>query len=274
MNGLDFHGEDFSSDHVIAFFNTIAESDTLQCVFLNGCDNSSIVRKLTKVPLVIGTRSKVDDKVAGKFTKDFFMNLIGGEKTYEEAFDTAVVGAKISSSDVSKNTRSESSSLDPNKKEELNQYYLIKNNPKVADQKFPFNSPPRNWTKYIFLLILLITLSLGFVFKNSLAKTFAGHSCEFADFANDTTCNLVIGDFQSIGNANQESVLAKVINFNTHINKLIQARSVEDFRKYIKESKIPTLPSLCGYDFNVSGYSNDDKINFKIEPYVSNTLQD
>ena len=55
-------------------------SDCLKMVFLNGCATESVITKLTKIPIVIGTKEPVNDYVAMEISVDFYELLMGKEK--------------------------------------------------------------------------------------------------------------------------------------------------------------------------------------------------
>lgn len=273
-SGLDFQGEDFETEHVSNFFNQISKGKALQCVFLNGCENEAIVQKLHEVPVVIGTKSKIQDTVARKVTMEFFNSLIGGERTYEDAFKLALKASNIPDSAVTI-TRSESGSPSTGEKKDLNQYYIHINNKKVAEHSFAFKPKKTNWTKYLLLVFLAIALFLGWLFKDDIFKKKAGYDCSLIK-TEEGKCNFVIADFTTDAGISEPSTwLYNNIRTAPLIQQYLHAINLKTFEGVIRGASIEreSLPALCNYDFNLTGSIDREgdgyRAEFNIYPFGS-----
>lgn len=63
----------------------------LKLVFLNGCNNASLVRAIAEagIPSVVGTSQRIADKLAADFSQSFFNALVAQGKNVAEAFRQA-----------------------------------------------------------------------------------------------------------------------------------------------------------------------------------------
>lgn len=63
----------------------------LKLVFLNGCNNASLVRAIAEagIPSVVGTSQRIADKLAADFSQSFFNALVTQGKNVAEAFQQA-----------------------------------------------------------------------------------------------------------------------------------------------------------------------------------------
>ncbi len=272
-DGLDFSGEDFTTRHVSEFFKAISEKKALQCVFLNGCENEAIVQLLSEVPIVIGTKSKIEDTVAIQFAKIFFTALLKSENSYKQAFNIAVAALDIPAGEVSR-TRSEgSSSRDPQNKE-LNAYFIKVQDEKFENATFPFIQK-RNWTKYIFIFFLLAALILALLFQKQIRRILFKYDCSGMNFKDDDTCNMVVGDYFSNLSSDQAGTLINAIKMDPFLTKRIKANAIKSFSTAVEGSKYTAedLPGLCNYDFNLFGNISKEKVSFNIFPYDSNSLE-
>ncbi|MEO6132155.1 MAG: carboxypeptidase-like regulatory domain-containing protein, partial [Saprospiraceae bacterium] len=255
QSGLDFPDKDFKSDDVSRFFNVINSSKKLECIVLNGCENENIVRKLSEVPVVIGTRSKIDDEVASKFILDFFTSLVQSENTYEDAFENAIAGCNLTNPKVSR-TRSEGGGDEVAETEPLNEYFMIINDPEIAKSKFPFNPKKANWVQYIFILFVILALIVGFLFRDKIFGNVQGYSCASIKPIEANKCNFVIGDFSTIPDMSDFNTwLYENIREATIIQSYLHAININKFSSVIHNNSIDrdSLPGLCNYDFNLTG---------------------
>lgn len=203
--GLNFSDEDFSSDHLVQFFNTLnSDKNSIQCVILNGCENEEIVKRLKNIPLVIGTKSKIQDSAAQKFTLDFFNALLKSESTYEQAFKEAISAGRNLNYSIYDNTRGEGYIDDLDQVNSLNQYFISKNSQKVADSRFPFKKKKTKegtkWVRYIAGIMTLAAILLVGFFWNDIQTLIRGYSCP--NFYKENKCNILITDF--IGNTDMD----------------------------------------------------------------------
>ncbi|MEP6646832.1 MAG: carboxypeptidase-like regulatory domain-containing protein [Saprospiraceae bacterium] len=272
-SGLDFPGMEFKKEYVTNFFNSINSSERLQCIFLNGCENEDIVNKLTKIPVVIGTRSKIEDDVARKFTQDFFASLIKSENTYSNAFENAVAASNLSPGKVSK-TRSEGGGDEFPGAEAINDYFMIVHNPEIANHKFPFNPKKTNWTKYLLLFFVSAAILMGYLFRDKLFGNVKGYSCASIRPIDDKKCNFVIGDFSTIpAMTDFTKWLYENIQEASLIKSYLNAINIDKFDKVIYNNGVnrDSLPSLCHYDFNLTGSLLQENggyvADFNIFPY-------
>ena len=107
--------------NLASYLNDAKRFPNLECVFINGCANYEIINQLDNVKFVIGTNSNINDSTACTFSECFFENLVTGEHTYAEAFETSLRQVNLSIEN-SIEKRSEGASTD---NEELNQWILF-----------------------------------------------------------------------------------------------------------------------------------------------------
>ncbi len=254
QSGLDFPEAEFDARHVVRFFNTLnQEENNLQCMFINGCENAEIIRKLKKVPVVIGTKSKIQDSVAQKFTQDFFSSLISGKSSYRQAFLDALAAQRSPDYKVFEPLRGEGAADQLTGDEELNQYYMVVNDDEVANQKFPFRKGPANFAKYIFIMLILLALIFGILFRDQLLGMVRGYTCP--DWDDDSKCRMLVADFNYSGNfPDINELIAEEIKDNEEVNPYIEAKHTAEFKDYLKrESGREELHKLCGYEFSLTG---------------------
>jgi len=255
QSGLDFEGDGYDVEHISKFFNALSTNKNLQCVFLNGCENAEIVQQLNKVPVVIGTKTKIQDTVARKVTLDFFKALIGGESTYEDAFNLALKASHIHD-DSFTITRSEGSKLAADKDEPLNQYFIQFNDKKIASQQFAFSPKQKNWTKYLFVLLFLLAAVSGFVLKHDIRKLIFGYDCSKIQ-THPEKCNFVIADLTAPSDIIDKPTtwLFNNVKATPSLQKYLFPIDLINFKEVIRGSSInqDSLPGLCGYDFNLTG---------------------
>ncbi len=277
VSGLRFTDAEFDDEHLIRFFNTICgKKSKIECVFLNGCENEQIVNKLLNVPIVIGTKSKIEDKTAGKFTQDFFSALIESENTYREAFNISAVAINQESHIVDL-TRSERGIKTVEKLPALNDYFMVINKDGSADKKFSFNPEKANWTKYLVILFLVLALFIGFLFKDSIFRRIGGYSCDSIETV-DGKCNFVIGDFATIPEMDDFNAwLFGNIRNAPIIQEYLHAINIKTFDNVIHNNSVDrdSLPSYCNYDFNLTGSitseGNGLRAEFNVFPYITGT---
>lgn len=275
-SGLDFPKSQFTSEQISRFFNTIcSDQSKIDCVFLNGCENEDIVNQLTRVPVVIGTRSKIEDHLASKFTLDFFNALIKSECSYQQAFNDAQ-SAIAPGTGPGDNTRGEGGSDEIENTGRLGEYFFRANDQRVAESKFPLKPKKKNWTKYLFLLFALIALLIGFLFKDKIFGKLSGYSCASIKPLDEHKCNFVIGDFSTIPEmADFSQWLYENIQEADVIKTYLNAININKFSNVIYDNSVhrDSLPSLCNYDFNLTGSLLHDEegyvADFNIFPYTS-----
>lgn len=253
-SGLDFHGTDFDTEHVSRFFNTIgADRSRIECVLLNGCENAEIVQKLSAVPVVIGTRTPIRDSAAQKFTHDFFAALMSAGSTYKQAFHDAVAAQKDLKASVTERVRGEGSTEDA--PPQLDDYFLVINDSRVAGKGFPFKRAPHNWTKYLLVFFLIVAGALAWLFREKIALVINDFTC-IPIRTEAGKCNFVITEFSGDRSfANFEDLLHRKISRSPVLQSYLHAINLGSFDRVIRGSKVQpdNLPKLCKYDFNLSG---------------------
>ncbi len=276
-SGLDFPVSDFTTERVSKFFNTICSDESkIQCVFLNGCENEEIVNQLSAVPVVIGTRTKIQDTVARKFTQDYLSALIKSESTYRQAFLDAASAQNNLPITILDHTRSEGGRHSMTGSEALNDYFLVINDPNVAQQKFPFKKGKTNWTKYLFLLFAIIALFIGFILKDPILKLMRGYTCPNVK-SEMNKCSFVIGDFTNDAGLDFNKWLFAQLE-KTSLHNYFNYANIENFSDLIINNSIhrDSLPGHCGYDFNLTGsYVADNGSHvaeFNISPVRGKTI--
>lgn len=225
------------------------------------------------MPIVIGTRSKIEDSVAIRFAKIFFNALLKSENSYKQAFNIAVAALDIPAAEVSR-TRSEGSSARDAHDKYLNQYFIKVKDEKYENAIFPFIQK-RNWTKYIFIFFILAALILAFLFQKQIKRILFKFDCSGITFKDDDTCNMVVGDYFSDLSSDQAGRLINAIKMDTFLNKRIKANFIKSFSTAVEGSKYSAedLPGLCNYDFNLYGNISKEEVSFNIFPYDSNSLE-
>lgn len=253
-SGLQFTDAEFNEEHVSNFFNTIcAEESNIECVFLNGCENENIVNKLSNVPVVIGTKSKIEDKVARKFTMDFITALIGGEKTYKRAYLIAQAAKNEKPQIVDRTGAMRGIKIRDNV-EPLNDYFMVINKAGVADRKFPFKRGRINWTKYLLLFFVAVALFLGYLFYDSIERIVWGYTCA-GIVPEEGKCNVVIGDFAADESLKFERKLELSVLRSPILQTSMLVTTIGSFEKNIHKKRVGEndLLSYCNYDFNLTG---------------------
>ena len=276
-SGLDFVDADFTSGHLVRFFNTISSDDSkIDCVVLNGCENAEIVRHLSHVPVVIGTKSKINDDVARKFTYDFFRTLIESESSYKQAFVDAIAAQDTISSSM--HTRGEGGGDIP-ETIRLNDYFLFINDEEVAEGKFPFKKLTRNWTKYVFILLLVVAGVLAYLFRHPIEQMWRGYSCtKIHNGIDKSKCNFVIGDISAPEMEDFEQWLYENIRTSSDIRAYLNCINIGSFDDVIINNALDrdSLPRICGYDFNMTGSVTEDhgklRAEFNIFPFDPDRL--
>ena len=276
QSGLDLEGEDFESAHIADFFNALSAGKALQCVFLNGCENEAIVSRLKNVPVIIGTKSKIQDRTARKFTLDFFHALIGGENTYEQAFKLAKESGNISDAEISI-TRGESGRAPGAADKPVDPYFLQINDGNTGKTRFAFKPKQANWTKYLVLLLLAVALSLGWLYRVELMTLIKGYDCtKLTPKANikPEQCVFAIGDINQPKNwISISALIYDRVKINPLLREYLYPINIDSFSKALGNSgrDRDSLPSLCHYDFNLTGNLVGDSIELLVFPYVSKT---
>lgn len=271
-SGMNFTGEDFNAEHIQKFFNTInerADKHQIDCVFINGCSNEEVVKLLSHVPVVIGTKSKIQDAYAQKFSLDFFSALIEAENTYQEAFDIAAKAQPGLSAGIQ--VRGEDGGVSTTGS--LNDYFLLPRSDRDSGRKFPFRREV-NWTRNLVILFALVAVVLLYMFRDPVIRLFRGYSCDPIETVADK-CNFVIADFSyppsEIDNFNRW--LYNNVSTSDKIKEYLNAINIESFSHIIHNNAVhrDSMPRLCGYDFNLTGSftrnGNVYQAEFNIYPF-------
>jgi len=264
---LDLKGDNLTDDHVVKFFNALNNVTTkVECVFLNGCENEEIVKRLVNIPVVIGTKTPILNTKAIQFTDVFFRALVGGRNTYQEAFNQAASNLPNGDKDVSK-VRGAVLRKQDKETPILKDYFIVTNDDKIAAQTFPLNKivSARSWAKYASLLLTGFIFFLGFFFKDTFIDSWRGYSCP--DWAYEEKSNLLIGDF---GDGINKGI-RKAINANAVLTKYVEPKDFKDFSTYIHDygKVIPKeLPRLCEFECLLTGRVNEIKNYIKIDVYT------
>lgn len=273
--GLDFSGADFQKEHVSTFFNTLnADKVKLECIFLNGCDNVEIVRRLSGIPVVIGTRSPILDKDAFLFTVNFFRALVGGRSSYETAFNQAC----RSLSQQQQGKVSATRGVDLRQHEHLpviNDYFIHVNQEKVAKRRFPLgHSTGRrilSRVQYLAILITLIVAAVVFMSWDTILYHTRGYYCP--DWTDKEKCNILVGGFN--GEYTNEFI-SDAINENDTFVQYIESAYEIDLKTFIRNSAIleKDFPECCGFDYLVTGAvdEKDTLTRVSIKTYPVNSV--
>ena len=262
-DGLDLPEADFETAHFSNFFNTLNSEKQLECVLLNGCSNAALVKKLSNVPVVIGSTSPILNKDAIKFTNDFFGALIGGNVSYELAFKQAT-DALTETTDQTDIIRGGGALAT---RQSFNKYFMVINDQEVAGRKFPVKtSNSRRILSWVIYLAILLTIGAGawfYLHRDEIKEVATGLNCP--EWEDTKKCNVLVADFND-PDANQ--FISDGINKSAGLSEYLSARYRHSLNEdVIRDESIQSheLPERCKFDYLLTGAVNDARKLITIE---------
>jgi len=149
--------------------------------------------------------------------------------------------------------------------EALNEYFMVINDPKVADQIFPFKKKPTNYVKYIAFFLTAVALAITLLFWSDIMKLMRGYSCPV--WEDEEKCRILIADF----NYNTEKLLdvneliSDELRFHPKIKPHIESQYAEKFDAFDPVGKGEELHRTCGFEFSLTGDLIEQNELFKMD---------